>query len=114
MRAPYRSYEEILQEQTLFENPLKLFNEWFEAARKCPKIEEPNAMCLATCTKYLFFYFNTILYHLWTKKITCMFFFAEMDTHQLDTFFWNTSTKTVLDFLPTITVEKAKNWFVLQ
>lgn len=51
MRTPYLSKREVLVEEKLTKNPLKLFREWFEEACKCTQIEEPNAMCLATTTK---------------------------------------------------------------
>jgi len=51
MRAPYLGNEQAFVEtQLTCKEPIGLFTEWFEVARKTPGILEPNAMCLATAS----------------------------------------------------------------
>ncbi|XP_048416795.1 pyridoxine-5'-phosphate oxidase [Stegostoma tigrinum] len=52
MRKSYKRDQEAFEENQLVSlDPMKQFADWFEAATKCPSIQEANAMCLATCTK---------------------------------------------------------------
>lgn len=51
MRCPYLSKSNVIKEEEIEKDPLKFFNTWFESARQCEQILEPNAMCLATSTK---------------------------------------------------------------
>ncbi|XP_054152885.1 pyridoxine/pyridoxamine 5'-phosphate oxidase-like [Oppia nitens] len=52
MRKPYSTKQQILLETQLeSKNPLKLFDIWFDEIKKCGKIYEPNAVCLATSDK---------------------------------------------------------------
>ncbi|XP_078080380.1 pyridoxine-5'-phosphate oxidase [Mustelus asterias] len=52
MRKSYKCDQEAFEENQLISlDPMKQFADWFEAATKCPSIQEANAMCLATCTK---------------------------------------------------------------
>lgn len=52
MRKPYKTGEDVLNETELFtKNPLTLFHHWFETAKQCQTIYEPNAVCLATANK---------------------------------------------------------------
>ena len=51
MRAKYFTRPDALKDEDLIKNPFKLFVNWFDEARQCNLIEEPNAMCLATATK---------------------------------------------------------------
>ncbi|XP_048470526.1 pyridoxine-5'-phosphate oxidase isoform X2 [Rhincodon typus] len=52
MRKSYKCDQEAFEENQLVSlDPMKQFADWFEAATKCPSIQEANAMCLATCTK---------------------------------------------------------------
>lgn len=39
-------------------DPIELFHLWFQEAVQCPKIEEANAMTLATCSRFavIFYY----------------------------------------------------------
>lgn len=57
--------------------PIQFFKQWFQVACETPEILEPNAMCLATATKYiktLFFshlihFFNFISFNLYRNGI---------------------------------------------
>lgn len=52
MRMSYRGDREAFEEDQLTSlDPIKQFTAWFEDAVQCIKIREPNAMCLATCTR---------------------------------------------------------------
>eukprot|EP00062_Callorhinchus_milii_P018622 gi/632972284/ref/XP_007902581.1/ PREDICTED: pyridoxine-5'-phosphate oxidase [Callorhinchus milii] len=52
MRSRYRDDREAFEEDQLISlDPIEQFTQWFEDAASCPTIAEPNAMCLATCTK---------------------------------------------------------------
>ncbi|XP_038634509.1 pyridoxine-5'-phosphate oxidase isoform X1 [Scyliorhinus canicula] len=52
MRKSYKCDQEAFEENQLISlDPIKQFADWFEAATKCPSIQEANAMCLSTCTK---------------------------------------------------------------
>ncbi|TMS21863.1 Pyridoxine-5'-phosphate oxidase [Larimichthys crocea] len=52
MRKEYRGDEQSFEESQLVSlDPIKQFGNWFDEAAKCPKISEPNAMCIATATK---------------------------------------------------------------
>ncbi len=52
MRKPYLREDQIFDTRDLAsKEPYGQFNDWFETAKASPKIEEPNAMCVATATK---------------------------------------------------------------
>jgi len=52
MRKPYSTKEEILKEESLpSKDPFTLFHIWFDDIKKCGKVYEPNAVCLATSDK---------------------------------------------------------------
>jgi len=53
MRKPYRDKADTFDLDDLVEsrNPFDQFTAWFEAAKTEPKVEEANAMCVATATK---------------------------------------------------------------
>uniref|UniRef100_A0A3B3R5M8 pyridoxal 5'-phosphate synthase n=2 Tax=Paramormyrops kingsleyae TaxID=1676925 RepID=A0A3B3R5M8_9TELE len=52
MRKTYKADEECFEEGHLASlDPIKQFGDWFNEAAMCPEVGEPNAMCLATCTK---------------------------------------------------------------
>lgn len=52
MRSPYRSSSDTFDIDDLAsKDPFKQFESWFELARSHPRIEEANAMALATATK---------------------------------------------------------------
>ncbi|TKS89460.1 Pyridoxine-5'-phosphate oxidase [Collichthys lucidus] len=52
MRKEYRGEEQSFEESQLVSlDPIKQFGNWFDEAAKCPKISEPNAMCIATASK---------------------------------------------------------------
>ena len=52
MRIPYKEDEQVLLESQLpTKDPLELFKLWFEEAKTCPTIKEPNAVCLTTATR---------------------------------------------------------------
>lgn len=52
VRSHYRDPSDVFDLKDLeSKDPIKQFRSWFEAARKNPGIKEPNAMCIATCTK---------------------------------------------------------------
>ena len=53
MRVPYKEDEQVLLEHNLpTKDPLELFKLWFQEAKSCPTIKEPNAVCLTTATRY--------------------------------------------------------------
>jgi len=53
MRIPYLGKDEAFTEdQLVAKEPFAQFNYWFERAAVTQGIEEANAMCLATATKY--------------------------------------------------------------
>ena len=50
-RKPYRKSDEVFDIELLEDkNPLSIFKEWFSEACRDVKIDEPNAMALATST----------------------------------------------------------------
>lgn len=51
MRCPYLSKPQVIKEEQIEKDPIKWFKTWFELAKQCKEISEPNAMCLATATK---------------------------------------------------------------
>ena len=52
MRTPYKDDTDVLLEDNLpTKDPVELFKIWFEDAKKCPTIKEPNAVCLTTATR---------------------------------------------------------------
>ncbi len=52
MRTPYKDDTDVLLEDNLpTKDPIELFKIWFEDAKKCPTIKEPNAVCLTTSTR---------------------------------------------------------------
>jgi pyridoxamine 5'-phosphate oxidase len=54
MRIKYKDKKELFLEKDLdSKEPIGQFKAWFEDAKKTPGILEPNAMCLATASKYL-------------------------------------------------------------
>lgn len=54
MRIPYFNKDQAFTEdQLVSKEPFGQFNNWFERAAQTEGIEEPNAMCLATASKYL-------------------------------------------------------------
>lgn len=57
MRAEYRNKNNVFTEdQLVAKEPFLQFKAWFDEACKTPEILEPNAMCLATSTRYIFFF----------------------------------------------------------
>lgn len=51
MRKKYREANTpFLEDDIEVKDPIVLFGKWFEAAKQCGDIYEPNAMCLATAT----------------------------------------------------------------
>jgi pyridoxine/pyridoxamine 5'-phosphate oxidase len=52
MRVDYKLDVRLDAEDLAEKDPMSLFETWFTEAKNCEKIEEPNAMTLATCTKY--------------------------------------------------------------
>ena len=54
MRHPYHGIDSIFDLEHLKSgDPIQQFENWFEDARKIKEIHEPNAMALATATKYV-------------------------------------------------------------
>lgn len=52
MRAKYRSKNNVFTENHLVsKEPIEQFKNWFDEASQTPEILEPNAMCLATCSR---------------------------------------------------------------
>lgn len=52
MRKPYQNEDNVFLEKNLItRDPFQLFKIWFEEAKKCKNILEPNAVCLSTCSK---------------------------------------------------------------
>ncbi|XP_025833713.1 pyridoxine-5'-phosphate oxidase isoform X3 [Agrilus planipennis] len=52
MRHEYNTRINLLLEENLqSKDPFVIFDQWFNEAKKCDKIIEPNAMCLATANK---------------------------------------------------------------
>lgn len=52
MRTPYKDDTDVLLEDNLpTKDPIELFRMWFEDAKKCETIKEPNAVCLTTATR---------------------------------------------------------------
>ena len=55
MRKPYKGETEVFTEESLVaKEPISQFTKWFDEACSTPGIQEANAMCLATATKYDF------------------------------------------------------------
>ena len=52
MRIDYNLGKQLDTEDLPVKNPISLFDIWFNEAKHCGKIEEPNAMTLATCTRF--------------------------------------------------------------
>lgn len=53
MRVPYNDRAKLLIEDNLpSKDPIIWFEQWFNEAKNNPEVVEPNAMCLATATKY--------------------------------------------------------------
>jgi pyridoxine/pyridoxamine 5'-phosphate oxidase len=53
MRIDYTLNSEQLDTDNLpVKDPISLFEIWFTEAKNCERIEEPNAMTLATGTRY--------------------------------------------------------------
>ncbi|KAH1017532.1 hypothetical protein HUJ05_008156 [Dendroctonus ponderosae] len=53
MRHDYNSKSNLfLEDQLERKEPISLFQKWFEIIRNDSRTVEPNAVCLATCTKY--------------------------------------------------------------
>lgn len=53
MRIKYKDKSEtFMEEQLVSKEPIGQFKEWFNEACKTPQIFEPNAMILATATRY--------------------------------------------------------------
>ena len=53
MRHPYHGMNFTFDTDDLSSrDPIKQFEAWFEDARKLKEVHEPNAMALATATKY--------------------------------------------------------------
>lgn len=54
------SIVEMLSEDVLpFKEPFGLFANWMDTVLKRKDLPEPNAMCLSTCTKLIYFVMNT-------------------------------------------------------
>lgn len=52
MRMKYKTKDDtFVESQLVSKNPFVQFKAWFDVACKTPGILEPNAMCLATCSK---------------------------------------------------------------
>ncbi|XP_014259675.1 pyridoxine-5'-phosphate oxidase-like [Cimex lectularius] len=45
------SHTAFTESHLVSDDPIKQFDHWFQEAKNCSKILEPNAMCLATCNK---------------------------------------------------------------
>ena len=52
MRIDYTHDKQLDTENLPTKDPISLFQIWFTEAKDCEKIEEPNAMTLATSTRY--------------------------------------------------------------
>ena len=52
MRIDYKLGVQLDADDLPVKDPMSLFEMWFTEAKDCKKIEEPNAMTLATCTRY--------------------------------------------------------------
>lgn len=50
-RVPYKSQADVLLEEDIIKEPIKMFTKWFKLASETPGILEANAMNLATSTK---------------------------------------------------------------
>ena len=51
-RQPYKEDQDVLLERDLpTRDPVQLFNVWFQEAKACKGILEPNAVCLSTSTR---------------------------------------------------------------
>jgi pyridoxine/pyridoxamine 5'-phosphate oxidase len=49
IRKHYKDPSEVFDIKDLASrDPIEQFRNWFEQARKCEQIKEPNAMCIAT------------------------------------------------------------------
>lgn len=61
MRVKYKERDESFTEDDLVSksDPIAQFTAWFEEAKKCVDIIEPNAMCIATSTKYVKYFLST-------------------------------------------------------
>lgn len=51
LRVNYSPTDVLDIDKLLTSDPIHLFKLWFDEARTCEKIEEPNAMTLATANK---------------------------------------------------------------
>lgn len=51
MRVDYKLGTRLDIENLQSTDPMRLFARWFEEAKNCNKIEEANAMTIATCTR---------------------------------------------------------------
>lgn len=55
LRIKYKEKRDVFSEDSIErKEPMGLFEKWFQEALNTPEILEPNAMCLATATKYKF------------------------------------------------------------
>ena len=54
MRIDYDVNAQLDTEDLPEKDPMKLFEIWFAEAKNCKRIEEPNAMTLATSTRFEF------------------------------------------------------------
>ena len=52
MRIDYKLGVQLDTENLPVKDPMSLFEIWFAEAKNFERIEEPNAMTLATCTRY--------------------------------------------------------------
>lgn len=52
MRIDYNHDKHLDTENLPTKDPISLFQIWFTEAKDCEEIEEPNAMTLATSTRY--------------------------------------------------------------
>lgn len=51
-RAPYKEDTDVLLESSLpSKDPVQLFHHWFQDAKACKTILEPNAVCISTATR---------------------------------------------------------------
>lgn len=58
MRKPYRHDSDIFDIKDLVSrDPITQFDCWFQEACKQPDIKEPNAIALATASRYVFVFF---------------------------------------------------------
>lgn len=80
MRTPYNERTRLFLEKDIeLKEPFNLFDKWFQEVRNDKRFVEPNAMCLATSTKY-FYTINNRIFLSYNS-------FLEMVTLQPDSFF---------------------------